>query len=83
LAEKRRQGQPINQGSVSDNPVIVAQIRNMHELGFSYDQICTALNTSGVPTIRGGLTWRRSAIGAALGKTRRSKRRTASLPAVK
>lgn len=84
LAEKRRNGEPINQGSVQDRPEVAAQIRNLHGLGFTYEQICTALNTSGVPTARGAVLWRPSAIGSVLGKSRRAKRRaSASLPSIR
>lgn len=83
LQEKRRRGEPVNQGSVQDRPEIAAQIRSMHQLGFSYQQICDTLNTSGVPTTRGGALWRPSAIGSVLGvQPRRKRARTASLPEV-
>jgi DNA invertase Pin-like site-specific DNA recombinase len=81
LQEKRRQGQPINQGSVHDHPDLVAEIRNQRSGGASYQAICNYLNAQRVPTIRGGQEWRPSAIGAVLGVQRRpSRHRNADLP---
>lgn len=82
LAEKRRQGQPINQGAVTDRPELAAEIRNMHSAGSSYRQICEYLNANRVPTIRGGAAWRPSALSAALGVQPRPRRRATTLPSV-
>jgi DNA invertase Pin-like site-specific DNA recombinase len=81
LQEKRRQGQPINQGSVHDHPDLVAEIRNQRSGGASYQAICDYLNAQQIPTVRGGQVWRPSAIGAVLGVQRRpSRHRASSLP---
>lgn len=83
LEEKRRRGERINQGSVSDDPELANLIRNMRSCGSSYRQICDHLNANNVPTVRGGMMWQPSAIGAVLGKARSRSRRSGDLPVIR
>jgi DNA invertase Pin-like site-specific DNA recombinase len=83
LQEKRRRGEPINQGSIHDHPEIASLIRNMHSCGSSYRQIAAHLNANHVPTVRGGESWSTSVIGTALGKTPARGKRDSRLPEVR
>jgi DNA invertase Pin-like site-specific DNA recombinase len=83
LAEKRRRGEPINQGSVTDRPEITEQIRILRSTGSTYQQIADHLNAQEIPTARGGVLWRPNTISSALGVQRRHRRSRASLPEVR
>jgi DNA invertase Pin-like site-specific DNA recombinase len=83
LEEKRRRGEPINQGSIMDRPELMEQIRLWHAGGWTYRQICDQLNRDQVPTIRGGASWSTSVIGSALGRTPVRSRRRSELPVLR
>lgn len=76
LAALKAQGKRTGRPAVDDHPDLLGQIRAMQEdQGLGYHAICRALNAAGIPTIRGGTTWRPSAIQAALGYKRPPRRR--------
>lgn len=83
LEEKRRRGEPVNQGSITDRPELMEQIRVWHAGGWTYRQICDQLNKDEVPTIRGGEKWSTSVIGSALGRTPVRSRRRSELPVLR
>lgn len=83
LEEKRRRGEPINQGSIVDRPELMEQIRLWRAGGWTYRQICDQLNRDRVPTIRGGMKWSTSVVGSALGKTPHRSRRRSELPVLR
>lgn len=84
LAAARAKGKRIGPPSVGDRPELVARIRTMREEGATLQAICNTLNSEGVPTARGGATWRPSAVQAALGHKRRAPRKKiASLPEIR
>jgi DNA invertase Pin-like site-specific DNA recombinase len=66
LQEKRRRGEPVNQGGIVDHPELLAQIRTYRDAGFTQRQIADQLNADGVPTLRGGVRWHQSALTAVL-----------------
>lgn len=81
LAVVRAEGRPIGPGAVSDQPELAMHIQSMRDEGISLRGICDRLNAEGVPTPRGGSTWRPSSLQTILGYRRRRKPRTAaSLP---
>lgn len=82
LAALKAQGKRTGRPAVDDHPDLREQIRVMHEdQGLGYHAICRQLNDAGVPTIRGGSTWRPSAIQSALGYKRPPrKRKPTNLP---
>lgn len=75
LAELRAQGKPVGRAAVADHPELTERIRRLHLDGLTYRQIAAQLEREGIPTVRGGTTWRPSAIQAALGYQRPAGRR--------
>jgi DNA invertase Pin-like site-specific DNA recombinase len=76
LAELRAQGRPIGRAALADHPELAAQIRAMRDgQGLTLQQIATALNDAGIPTLRGGSRWRPSSVQTVLGYQRPTKRR--------
>jgi DNA invertase Pin-like site-specific DNA recombinase len=61
-----RTGQP----AVRDHPELLERIASMRAASMSLRAIADQLNEEGVPTLRGGRTWRPSSIQAALGYRR-------------
>lgn len=90
LRALKAQGKPIGPGAVSDHGVLARQIRHWRAFGFpgvgraaTLQEIADRLNADGVPTPRGGKTWRPSSIQTVLGYSRPAKRRPrAQLPHV-
>jgi DNA invertase Pin-like site-specific DNA recombinase len=60
----RRAGRPRNQFTKADTE-IADQIVAMRDDGMSYRQIAADLQERGVPTVRGGITWRASSVKSA------------------
>lgn len=85
LDVKRRRGERVGQASFSDrgNGHLARRIRTMREKGMTLQAIADSLNAEGVPTLRGGQTWRPSSVQNAAGYTRPpAKRKRASLPSL-
>lgn len=83
LAAARAEGRRIGPGAVSDRPELAEQIHAMRDSGLSLREICGQLNDAGVPTLRGGATWRPSSLQTVLGYVRRRPARgPVDLPAV-
>jgi DNA invertase Pin-like site-specific DNA recombinase len=84
LAAKRASGKPNCRPSVVDDADLAKRIRELRESGCSYQAIANLLNDEGVPTVRGGIEWRVSAVQSALGYKRPAKmHKTAQLPEIK
>ena len=58
--------------SVADIPELQERIARMRERGMTLQAIADALNTDGVPTLRGGALWRPSSVQRATGYRRPS-----------
>jgi DNA invertase Pin-like site-specific DNA recombinase len=90
LKQLRVQGRAYGPGAVSDRPELARTIRRWRTHGFpgvprpaTLAEICSRLNSTGVPTPRGGRTWRPSSLQTVLGWKRPPKRRPqAQLPRV-
>jgi DNA invertase Pin-like site-specific DNA recombinase len=63
---KRSSGRP----AVADRPALEERIRGMRAEGMTLQAIADALNSEGVPTLRGGARWRPSSVQAATGYKR-------------
>jgi DNA invertase Pin-like site-specific DNA recombinase len=74
LAAKRDAGEAVGRPSVADEPELVTRIRDMAE-DMSLHAICAQLNAEGIPTMRGGATWRPSSLQTILGYRRPASRR--------
>jgi DNA invertase Pin-like site-specific DNA recombinase len=68
LAVKRMEGVQLGRRP-SIPPRLARRIRSMRSRGVTLQGICDRLNAEGVPTPRGGLTWRPSSLRAVLPKT--------------
>ncbi len=68
MREARRKGPR----SVADYPELKARIAGMRTGGMTLQAIADRLNAEGVPTVRGGSTWRPSSVQAATGYKRRA-----------
>lgn len=53
--------------AVADDPTLAQRIRGLRAAGLSFRDIAAVLNAEGVPTRRGGLLWRPSALQVVLG----------------
>jgi DNA invertase Pin-like site-specific DNA recombinase len=90
LRQLKISGKAYGPGAVSDQPELARTIRRWRRDGFpgvqrpaTYQEICSRLNSNGVPTPRGGTTWRPSSLQTVLGWKRPPKRRPqAALPRV-
>jgi DNA invertase Pin-like site-specific DNA recombinase len=83
LAAARAEGRAIGPPAVRDNPELVERIHAMRDQKLSLREICAVLNEEGVPTLRGGTTWRASSLQTILGyKRRRRHRGPVALPPV-
>ncbi len=81
LAAKRAKGEPTGRPALVDAPELAARVRAMSAEGMSLHRICAQLTAEGVPTMRGGTTWRPSALQKILGYERpAARRRRAGLP---
>lgn len=81
LAAIRASGRAINPGAVSDDVELAELVRMLrHDDGLSLDAIAAKLNEDGVPTVRGGTIWRKSALVTMLGYKRPRRRTIVSLP---
>lgn len=79
LGAKRAAGQPTGRAAVADDPELLERIQRMHHDGhMSLRAIAEKLTADGVPTVRGGLQWRVSAVQKALGYERPAARRKRS-----
>jgi DNA invertase Pin-like site-specific DNA recombinase len=65
--------------AVGQNPALKERVVRMRDQGMTLQAIADALNTDGVPTLRGGTEWRPSSVQSALGY-KRPRRSRASLP---
>jgi len=82
LAAARAQGRPVGRPAVPDE--LAHRIRKQREDGATLQQICDSLNADRVPTARGAIAWRPSAIQRALGYERQPRRRKiATLPEIR
>jgi DNA invertase Pin-like site-specific DNA recombinase len=66
-APRRPRGRP---GLTSGSPKLARKLEDMRERGMSLQAIADQLNRDGVPTPRGGATWRPSSVQSALGYRR-------------
>lgn len=81
LAAARAAGHPISRSAVTDNSKLHRRIQRMRSRGMTLQAIADRLNAENVPTLRGGATWRPSAIQRAVGYQRRPPvRRSVDLP---
>ena len=65
LAVKKKQGVRLGRPQ-SIPPRLARRIRTMRTRGFTLQAICDKLNTEGVPTPRGGSTWRPTSLRSVL-----------------
>jgi peptidoglycan hydrolase-like protein with peptidoglycan-binding domain/DNA invertase Pin-like site-specific DNA recombinase len=75
MAAAQADGRPISRSAVSDRPEVRIRIAAMRAEGKTLQAIADALNAEGVPTLRGGVMWRRSSVQAAAGYKRPRKKR--------
>ncbi len=84
LAALRAKGSAVSRPAVADHPELSERIAVMRGSGMTFQAIADALNSEGIPTLRGGTAWRVSSVQAAAGYRRPPPRRkTGNLPAVK
>jgi DNA invertase Pin-like site-specific DNA recombinase len=69
LAVKRKQGVRLGRPQ-SISPKLARRIRSMRSRGLTLQAICDKLNSEGVPTPRGGGTWRPTSLRAILAQGR-------------
>jgi Resolvase, N terminal domain/Recombinase len=67
VGPRRPRGRP---GLAAGSPELAHRIADLRERGLSLQAIADALNAEGIPTPRGGSTWRPSSVQAALGYRR-------------
>jgi DNA invertase Pin-like site-specific DNA recombinase len=68
---RRVQGKKMGGVGVRDsNPALASRIKTLRDGGATWQSIADALNTEHVPTVRGGLLWRVSAVQSAAGYIR-------------
>jgi hypothetical protein len=67
VGPRRARGRP---GVAAGSPELARRIAALREQGLSLQAIADALNAEGIPTPRGGSTWRPSSVQAALGYRR-------------
>jgi DNA invertase Pin-like site-specific DNA recombinase len=67
LAAKRKQGVRLGRPQ-SISPKLARRIRSMRNRGMTLQAICDKLNAEGVPTPRGGKTWRPTSLRSALAR---------------
>lgn len=83
MAAKRERGECTGRPSILDHPELLARIQELHGQGISLPDIARALTDEGWPTVRGGTTWRASALQVAVGYRRPPRRRRrAELPPI-
>lgn len=83
MAAKRRNGEATGRPSVLENPRLLARVQELQSEVGSPSAIAAKLNEEGWPTVRGGKTWRASAVQTALGYQRPpQRRRRADLPPI-
>lgn len=81
LAAKRARGEATGRPAIADNPELVARIQELHAQGLRLCEIARVLTDERWPTVRGGTTWRASALQSVVGYTRPPRRhRPAELP---
>jgi DNA invertase Pin-like site-specific DNA recombinase len=79
MAAKRAAGEATGRASLADDPELVATIRAWRDdEGLSLHAIARRLTELEIPTVRGGATWRASAVQRALGYERPAVRRKRS-----
>jgi hypothetical protein len=84
LAAARAQGKAISRPAIADDPKLKRRVERMRGRGMTLQAIADKLNAEGVPTLRGGATWRPSSVQAAAGYQRRKPRRQpVELPRIK
>jgi DNA invertase Pin-like site-specific DNA recombinase len=77
LAELRAQGKRTGRPALHERAELGERVRAMYSSGLSRQAICNVLNAEGIPTIRGGKTWRPSALQVIMGYKRPSQREAA------
>ena len=77
MAELRAQGKAVGLPALHQQTELRDRVAAMRSSGSSLQAICNALNAEGVPTVRGGTTWRPSALQVVLGYRRPAQRRAA------
>lgn len=81
LSAARAAGRPISRPALADNQALSEKILALRSGGLTLQQVADALNAEGIPTLRGGKTWRPSSIQSVVGPKRRpSRKRTMDLP---
>jgi DNA invertase Pin-like site-specific DNA recombinase len=70
LSVIRSQGRPISRPAVVDQPEVAERVAAMRASGMTLQAIADTLNRDGIPTIRGGTTWRPSSVQSATGYQR-------------
>ena len=71
LATRRKQGGKTSRDGVrSTNPALADRVAAMRAEPQTWQRIADTLNAEGIPTVRGGTTWRVSAVQAAAGYLR-------------
>lgn len=84
LAALRAKGLAVSRPAVADLPELSKRIAALRESGLTFRAVAEKLNEEGVPTLRGGTTWRVSSVQAACGYQRpRPPRKASDLPAIK
>jgi len=69
LAVKKKQGVRLGRPQ-STSPKLARRIRSMRSRGMTLQAICDKLNAEGVPTPRGGTTWRPTSLRSVLNRPR-------------
>lgn len=82
LTALRAQGKPTGRPAIADQADLQRYIRRLHNAqGLTPAEIARRLNAEGIPTVRGGATWRISSIQSTLGYKRPPKtQKRSSLP---
>ena len=70
LAAARREGRRFGRPAVADLPELRERIARMRAEGMTLQTIAQIFNAEGIPTLRGGKTWRHSSLQAAAGYRR-------------
>ncbi len=84
LSALRAKGMAVSRPAVADLPELSKRISTMRESGMTFQAVADKLNDEGVPTLRGGTTWRVSSVQAACGYRRpRPRRKASDLPTIK
>jgi DNA invertase Pin-like site-specific DNA recombinase len=81
LAAKRARGEATGRPALADDPALVARVLELYAEHPSLSEVARLLTDEGWPTVRGGRTWRASALQRIVGYQRPPvRRRRAELP---